>query len=220
MAGSPSSHRKLAGHLAKAANSFVLLPDYSLAPEQPFPAGVDDAVAAYKWLVHAKGYRPSQLGVAGDSAGGNIATALGLKLKELKIQLPVGIAAFSPWLDMECLGESLVANEKTEALNPPGVLHVIAKMYAGEDLKNPFANPLHGDFSGYPPLFISAGGYEALLSDSTRLADRAKRAGTDVTLEVAPEMQHVYQFMAGTAPEADKTITDVGNWFKKKFGKQ
>lgn len=218
-AGSPSSHRKLAGHLAKAAESLVLVTDYGLVPEQPFPEGLNDAVATYMWLVDVKGYEPHRIALAGDSAGGNVAVALGLKLKQLGARLPAAVAPFSPWLDMECTGESLTFNAEKEALTPPGMLNFISSMYLGQNTspKDPLANPLYGDFKGYPPLFISVGGWEALLSDSTRLADRAREAGVEVKLEVAPEMQHVYHFMVGRAPEANKTISDVGNWLRERL---
>lgn len=217
-AGSPSSHRKLAGHLAKAAGSPALVIDYRQAPEHPFPTGLEDASAAYMWLVQDKNYNPQNIGFAGDSAGGNLVTALGLKLKQEGRPLPAAVAAFSPWLDMECTGESLVTNAETEALTPPGMLGIISKMYvAVGSPKDPLANPLYGNFAGYPPMHISAGGAEALMSDATRLAERAEKAGVDVTLEIVPEMQHVYHFMAGRAPEAIKTISEVGDWFKEKL---
>ncbi|OAL44216.1 hypothetical protein IQ07DRAFT_663521 [Pyrenochaeta sp. DS3sAY3a] len=217
-AGSPSSHRKLAGHLAKAASSQALVIDYRQAPENPFPNGLEDASTTYEWLINSQGYKPQYIGIAGDSAGGNLATALGLKLMKEGKPLPAAIAAFSPWLDMESTGESMIKNADTEALAPPGMLSVIATMYIGSaSPKEPLANPLYGNFIGFPPLHISVGGHEALLNDATRLANNAKMAGVDVTLEVVPEMQHVYHFMAGRAPEATKTISEVGAWLKDKL---
>lgn len=215
-AGSPSSHRKLAGHLAKASDTYVLVTDYALVPERPFPEGLSDAVAAYKWLMESQGHESKGVGIAGDSAGGNLSTALVLKLKQEQMPLPAAVAVFSPWLDMECTGESLVFNAEKEALAPSAMLQFISKMYVGEQTsaKDPLANPLYGDYSGFPPLNISVGGFEALLSDSTRLAERAKMAGVDVTLEVSEGMQHVYHFMAGNAPEANETLNKVGAWFK------
>jgi len=218
-AGSPSSHRKLAGHLAKAAGSTALVLDYRLAPEHPFPAALEDVVSAYKWLMD-QGYKPRNIVFAGDSAGGNFATASALKVKELQLPLPAAVVAFSPWIDMEVTGESQKFNADKDALSPPGVGHVISQLYLGsESPKNPLANVLYADFSGMPPINISAGGWEVLLSDATRLAERAKAAGVETELEVSPEMQHVYHFMAGNAPEADKTIREVGSWLKTKFGK-
>ncbi|KIW81106.1 hypothetical protein Z517_04129 [Fonsecaea pedrosoi CBS 271.37] len=218
-AGSPSSHRKLAGHLAKAAKSLALVIDYRLVPENPFPAALDDAVAAYQWLL-SKGFDAKNLAVAGDSAGGNFATASVLKLKQLGIPLPAAVVAFSPWVDMETKGESQISNADKDALSPPGVANITVSLYLGDKVspKEPLANPLYADFTGMPPFHISVGGWELLMSDGVRLAHKIREANVEAHLEVAPEMQHVYHFMAGRAPEADRTISEVGEFLRSKFG--
>ncbi|KAK6385509.1 hypothetical protein LTS17_001077 [Exophiala oligosperma] len=216
-AGSPSSHRKLAGHLAKAARAHALVLDYRLVPEHPFPAALDDISLAYQWLLDTK-YKPSQIVFAGDSAGGNFAISSVLKAKQDGKPLPAAVVTFSPWVDMEVTGQSQHFNADKDVLTPPGVGPLICQMYlAGESPKNPLANALYADFEAMPPMHISVGEWELLLSDATRLADRAKAAGVDVVLEIASEMQHVYHFMAGSSPDADGTILRVGKWLQDKF---
>ncbi|OAL32579.1 hypothetical protein AYO20_07889 [Fonsecaea nubica] len=213
--GSPSSHRKLAGHLAKVASCVALLPDYRLVPEDPFPAGLEDCLSTYKWVLD-QGFKPSRIAVAGDSAGANLTAALLLKLKEQGLSFPGAAALLSPWLDMENLGESRQFNFEHDAL--AGLATASTALYCqGTSPKNPFANPLYGDFTGAPPLFVSAGGWDTLLSDALTLAEKAKAVGVDVTLHVAPEMQHDYHFMVGRAPEATETVTEIGRWIAGKL---
>jgi monoterpene epsilon-lactone hydrolase len=215
---SPSSHRKLVGHLAKAANCKALSLEYRLAPEAQFPAQIDDAVAAYKWLLE-RGYKPSNIATAGDSAGGNLATAVVLKLRELNEPLPAAIIGFSPWYDMEFQEGTIKSNNETDALVHAETLQMMREMFLGDhDIKDPLANLLLADPKGLPPMYLAAGGFETLLDSSERFAEKARKAGVSVELEISPGMQHVYVYMAGKAEEADRTIRNVGNWVKKHFG--
>ena len=214
--GSAASHRKLAGHLAKALGvvSFVL--DYRRAPEHPHPAQVEDGVAAFTGLTE-RGIAPADITTVGDSAGGNLAVAIPVALRELGRPLPGRMIAFSPWLDMENRGETLVTNAATDALVTPPLLEgMIAGVLAGGaiDPTTPLANPLYADLAGLPRLYIDAGGAEALLDNATRLADRARAAGVDVTLSVVEGMQHVFPFLAGNAPEADTEIAAIATWYR------
>lgn len=215
--GSAASHRKLAGHVAKALGVTAFVLDYRRAPEHPHPAQVEDGVAVFTALTD-RGIAPDGITTIGDSAGGNLAVAIPLALRERGLPLPGRVIAFSPWLDMENTGETLVTNVATDALVTVALLEgMIAGVLAEGtvDPRTPLANPLYADFTGFPRLYITAGGAETLLSDSRRLADRATAAGVDVTLTVAEGMQHVYPCLAGYAPEADDELGAIAAWYRR-----
>ncbi len=214
--GSASSHRKLAAHVAKAlgVTSFVL--DYRRAPEHPHPAQVEDGVAAFTALTE-RGIAPADITTIGDSAGGNLAVAIALALREQGKPLPGRVIVFSPWLDMENLGETLVTNAATDALVTVPLLEGMIAGVLGEgaiDPKTPLANPLYADFTGFPKLYVNAGSVESLADNATRLAEKAEAAGVDVTLSMAEGMQHVFPFLAGNAPEADNEIAAIAKWYR------
>jgi acetyl esterase/lipase len=213
------SHRKLAAHLAKAAGVRALLFDYRLAPECPFPAQLEDAITAYRWLLR-QGIHAEHIAMAGDSAGGNLATSIVLKLRDEHQPLPAAIVAFSPWYDLECAGETLETNASTDVLVERAELEwLVATVFPDNDApSNPLANPLYADATGLPPMFLTAGGDEALRADAERFAEKAAAASVDVTIEIAPGMQHVHLWMAGRAPEADNTIANVATWLRPKLG--
>ena len=214
--GSASSHRKLAAHVAKALGVTAFVLDYRRAPEHPHPAQVEDGVAAFTALTE-RGIAPADITTIGDSAGGNLAVAIPLALREQGKPLPGCVIAFSPWLDMENAGETLVSNAATEALVTVPLLEgMIAGVLAeGKiDPKTPLANPLYADFTGFPRLYLNAGAAEALADNATRLAEKAEAAGVDVTLSVAEDMQHVFPILAGTAPEADDEIAAIAKWYR------
>jgi monoterpene epsilon-lactone hydrolase len=213
--GSASSHRKLAGHVAKALGVSAFVLDYRLAPEHPHPAQVEDGVAVFTALVE-RGIDPAEITTIGDSSGGNLALALPLALREQGKVLPGRVIAFSPWLDMENKGQTLITNEATDALVTVPLLAGMIAGVLGESVKPtaPLANPLYADFTGFPRLYINAGGDEALLDNATRVADLATAAGVDVTLSVVDGMQHVFPFMAGNAPEADDEIARIAAWYR------
>ncbi|KAH0844334.1 hypothetical protein AYO21_00807 [Fonsecaea monophora] len=218
-AGSPSSHRKLVGHLAKRAGCYGLVTDYALVPECPLPANRLDGLATWNWLTGEKGFAPNQIALGGDSAGGNVATGVALALKEQHQPLPAAVVAFSPWIDMENLGESLKSNADMDFLSPPGMADMAVAMYLGGTTspKDPFANPLYADFTGMPPMNISAGGAETLRDDAVRLAEHVKKAGVETELEIVPNGQHVYHFAVGREPEATRTVEKVGDWLHAKL---
>lgn len=211
--GSASSHRKLAGHVAKAAGwtSFVL--DYRRAPEHPHPAQVEDGVAVVKALLD-RGIRPEHIATIGDSAGGNLAVAIPLALREQGLPLPGHVIAFSPWLDMENKLESLVTNDPTDALITVPLLEgMVAGVLGGVTSPTaPLANPLYADFVGYPPLYINAGSAESLVDNAKLLAETATAAGVNVTLHIAEGQQHVYPFLAGRDTEVDAELSTIGKW--------
>jgi epsilon-lactone hydrolase len=217
--GSIATHRKLAGHLAKAVGARALVLDYRLAPEHPFPAQLEDAVTAYRWLL-GQGIEPGHIVTTGDSAGGNLAISTVLKLRDDGDPLPAAILPMSPWLDMEHLGKTLESNAHTDALVSRPVLEGMAGMFLGEsgDPTHPLANPLYADPTGLPPMYSCAGGHETLQDNAERFHEKARTAGVDATLEIVPEMQHVYTFSAGRAPEADATIAAMAAWVRPRLG--
>lgn len=217
--GSRHSHRKLAGHLARAVGARVLVLEYRLAPEHPHPAQLEDSVRAHGWLLE-QGIRPEHVATAGDSAGGNLAVSTPLRLAALGRPLPAAVLALSPWLDMELTGETIESNDATDALVKRPVLEAMRGMFLGEvgSPTDPFANPLLGDLTAFPPLYICAGGHETLLADSRRLAGLAEKAGVDVALDVVDEQQHVFPFNAGRAPEADDALRRAAAWLRPRLG--
>ncbi|NHP17239.1 alpha/beta hydrolase [Rhodococcus sp. IC4_135] len=217
--GSSASHRKLAAHLAKAAGTRAIVPDYRLAPENPFPAQIEDLITVHRWL-RDQGYAPGSTAVAGDSAGGNLSISTVLQLRELGEPLPAAIVAFSPWLDMEVSGETMKTNADSDALISPEVSGMMAGMYLGETgPTTALANPLYADLTGLPPLFASVGDAETLLDNAQRIVEQAREAGVEATLEEQPGQQHVYVFMAGRSKEADETINNAGEWLKARLSR-
>jgi hypothetical protein len=217
--GSADGRRKLGGHLARHFRATVVVIDYRLAPEHPFPAAIDDSVAVYRAL-RAEQPRGRRIVMAGDSAGGNLAIATALKLRDLGEQSPDGVIAFSPWLDMENSGESLETNSATDYLVNRGTVENMAAIYlagtsylAGASPLDPLANPLKADLAGFPPVYVNAGSVEALLSDTTRFADAARAAGVDVTESIVEGMQHVFPVLAGRAPVVDDEIARIATWY-------
>ena len=212
--GSADSRRKLGGHLARHLRASVVIMEYRLAPEHPFPAAIEDSVAVYRTL-RAEQAGERRILIAGDSAGGNLAIATALKLRDLGEPSPAGIIAFSPWLDMESLGETIETNSGTDRLVNRGTLENMAAMYlAGASPTDPLANPLKADLTGLPPVYVNAGSSEALLSDTTRFAEAAKRSGVDVTVSIVEGMQHVFPCLAGRAEIVDDEIAKIAIWYR------
>ncbi len=218
IAGSINCHRKLAAHLAKATGCRALVPSYRLAPENSFPAQLDDTFGIYQWLLN-EGFDPSHVATMGDSAGGNLAISICLRAQAQNLPFPAAIIGISPWLDMEVKGWTLDTNKDRSAVGSrESYQQIVGMLLKGHDPTDPFANPLYADLTGFPPIYLSAGTEEALLDNPQRLAESAKKARVDVTLKIAEGMQHVYEFMAGRAPEADEAIADIAVWLRPKIG--
>jgi epsilon-lactone hydrolase len=217
--GSMYTHRKLYGHVAKAIGCRALIPHYRRAPEHVHPAQVEDAVAAYGWLLE-RGISANHIAFTGDSAGGALAVTALLRARERGLPLPAASMPLSPWVDMEVSAEPLLSNNGRDVLFRKELVEGLVSTFLGEggNRRDPYANPLYGDLAGLPPVYIQVGGDEALLDDSRRLAERARKAGLDVRLDIFPELQHTFHFSAGRAPEADEAIRRLAEWVRPKVG--
>lgn len=214
--GSSSSHRKMAGHLARECEARAFVADFRLAPEHPFPAAVEDAVSVYRGLL-AEGIDASDIVPVGDSAGASVALAMVLRLRELRVALPTNVVAISPWLDMENGGSTIETNDATDFLITRQGLQANIERYLGEDgdPKDPLANPLYADLRGFPRLYVCASKAESLYDDAVRLVAIAERDGVEVTTSFPGGMQHVYPMLAGRHPRADEEIRAIAAWLRK-----
>ncbi|MFX1502865.1 MAG: alpha/beta hydrolase [Promethearchaeota archaeon] len=212
--GNLRSHRIIPYHISRATNLRCLNIEYRLAPENPFPAALEDAIESYKWLI-SQGFDPKKIVIGGESAGGGLAIATLLKLKELKISLPAAGVLMSPWADLTGSGESIIRNQKYEPLIKDGLVNM-AKLYAQKEaLNNPLISPVFADLKGLPPLLIQAGGIEALVDDSKKLAERAKIDGVEVKLEVYRNMTHVFQNFGEELSESKKAYESINEFIQK-----
>lgn len=213
--GSPATHRYLMQSVGRAGGARVLGVDYRLAPEAPFPAALDDAVAVWKWLL-AEGFEPRSCIIAGDSAGGGLALATLIRLREEGVFLPAGAVCLSPWTDLSASGDSLVTKADEDPMVTGEMLELMARTYlAGEDPLHPLASPLFADLAGLPPLLIQVGSAEILLDDALRLAERARRADVDVTLETWNDMIHVFQAFP-SLPETERAVASIGEFVRRR----
>lgn len=217
--GSPLTHRRLCEDIARAGGCAVLNLDYRLAPEHPFPAAVDDAIEALKF-VQANGPEgagtPQSTFVAGDSAGGGLVLATLLAARDQGLDQPAAAVSISAWTDLTNSGESItaLADDDPQKSSVP-MLQNLARQYLGEaEAENPLASPLYADYAGLPPLLLQVGGAEMLLSDTTRAAERARAAGVDVIEEVWDDMFHVWHQYAPMLPEGRQAIARIGEFIK------
>ena len=216
--GSMYTHRKIFGHIAKAIGCKALILHYRRAPENPHPAQVEDSVTAYNWLL-GEGYKAEHICTTGDSAGGALCTSVLLGIRDKGLPMPAAALPMSPWYDPEGTGDSLKTNAEKDCLVQKDVLEGMAGMFlGGASSKDPLANLLCADLAGLPPIYIQVGGDETLLDDSLRFEQLAKDAGVDIKCDVYPEMQHVFHFMVGKAPEADDAVQKMADWVKPKLG--
>ena len=213
--GSRSTHRELAARIARDAAARVLLLEYRLAPEHPFPAAVDDATAAYRWL-RKQGIAASSIAIAGDSAGGGLTLATLLALRDAGDALPACAVCLSPWTDLEGTGASAQPGGADDPMVTVAALRDMGRAYAGDALRNPLAAPLYGSFKGLPPLLVQVGTREILLDDSTRVADKARAAGVTVRLEIEEGAPHVWQAMPHV-PEAIEAVKRIGAFVRERI---
>jgi len=208
--GSPAIYRHFTWRIATAVRARVVAVDYRLAPEHPFPAALDDVQAAYRWLL-ASMADPRRTAVMGDSAGGGLALALLLRLRDEGFDLPAAAIALSPWTDLALTGASLSLNAKSDPMLNAAEARLFAECYlAGVDPRNPYASPLYGNAAGLPPTLIQVGSDEILHDDAVRMAENLRAGGCRVEIEVWPRMTHGWHLFAPVLPEARKAIANIG----------
>lgn len=215
VSGSIASHRHMVAEAGRQAGIRTLALDYRLAPEDPFPAGLEDAVAGYRFLLDL-GIAPGRIAVGGDSAGGGLTLALLVSLREEGLPLPGCAWVVSPWVDLEQLGESMASLAAVDPMIQGPYLGEIARAYLnGADPRTPLAAPLHAELRGLPPLLIQVGAAEVLLDDSVRLAARAGAADVAVTLEVWPEMIHVWHLFHPALAAGRRALAGAGRFLRE-----
>jgi len=218
VSGSIASHRSMVSHLGAAAGIRTLALDYRRAPEAPFPAACEDALAGYRFLL-SRGYTPDRIVVAGDSAGGGLAMATLMTLRDAGEKLPAGGFCISPWIDLLNSGESMAGKSAIDPMIQRDYLAETAAEYLnGADAREPRASPLYGSLAGLPPLLVQVGTAETLLDDSTRLAALAAAADVRVTLSVFPEMIHVWHLFHANLSPARAAIAEAGAWMRGVLG--
>lgn len=214
--GSVNTHRELVARIARAAGIRALAIDYRLAPEHPFPAAVEDATAAYRWLLE-QGFAPSRLAIAGDSAGGGLTVATLVNARDQGLPMPAAAVLLSPWVDLEGLGASMTERAALDPIVQREPLLEMAALYLGGAApRTPLAAPLYADLRGLPPMLIQVGTWETLYDDAVRLAERAHEAGVEVALEPWEEMIHVWQLFAA-APEAREASERIGGFLRERL---
>jgi acetyl esterase/lipase len=217
VAGWPGLYRDLTWRLAALCRARVLCIDYRLAPEHPFPAALDDAVAAYRWLL-TQGADPHCIALMGDSAGGGLVFSTMLRLRDEGVGLPAAAVVVSPWTDLALTGESLRLNAAIDPLIPIELAPRVVDLFlAGADPRNPYASPLYGDPTGLPPTLILVGGDDVLRDDAVRIADKMRAAGCHVEIEVWQHMWHVWHMLMRVMPEAKAAITHIANFMQDKL---
>jgi monoterpene epsilon-lactone hydrolase len=216
--GSVETHRDLMTRLAAETSMRVLGLNYRLAPMHPFPAAVEDASATYRWMLRI-GLEPHRIAIGGDSAGAGLALATIIAIRDEGLPVPGAIVCLSPWVDLALTGGSMESKAQQDPIVSREMLSGWGRLYLGErDPATPLASPLYADLHQLPPMLIQVGSAEVLLDDSTRLAERATAGGVDTTLEVWPEMLHVWQTFAPILPEARQAIERIGKFVRKHVG--
>ncbi len=216
-AGSLKTHGTLVAQIAKSFKGRVLAIDYRLGPENKYPAAIDDAVAAYRFVLD-QGIKPSHIAIAGDSAGGGLTVATLLALRDKKIPLPAAAWPISPWVDLEVRGSTVKTKAESDLIVDADGLNNYAKAYAGARRGEPLASPVNANLAGLPPLLIHVGSAEVLLDDSIRLAQKAGAADVDVKLEIWPHMPHVWHIFAPMLSEGRDAIAGATTWLNARLG--
>ena len=214
--GSINTHRRLAYDISAASGARVLVIEYRLAPEHPFPAAIEDAATAWRWLLQ-QGFAPSRLAIAGDSAGGGLTLATLVNLRDRKLGLPACAVAISPWVDLEGVGTSITARAAQDPMvQKDGLLWMAGLYLNGKDAKTPLAAPLHAELKGLPPILVQVGTAETLLDDATRIAEKLHAAGVDVRLAIWPNMLHVFPLFAPILSEGRDGCLEIGGFIRSK----
>jgi len=214
VSGSCSVHRGFVSKFAHFTQVANLVFEYRLAPENKYPAAVDDSVKVYQWLLSV-GYKPENIVIAGESAGGGLCLATLLALKDRKIQMPAAAVAISPWTDLTCSGDSYKTKNRYSPA-PFNSWHVFSKHYCGNTpAGTPFISPLFGDLKGLPPLFINSGVNDELFNDGEKFSQKAREAGVDVTFVAGTGMVHCYPLLAPMFPEAAEAMNEIVEFIRQ-----
>ncbi len=215
--GSPKTHREFARRLSAASQAQVLMIDYRLAPETPFPAPVEDSISAYRWLM-SEGYAPERIAIAGDSAGGGLTVATLVSIREQGLPMPACGVCLSPWVDMEGIGDSMTSRADRDPMVQKEGLVAMAGVYlADADPRSPLAAPMYADLGGLPPLLIQVGASETLFDDAVRLDEKARGAGVETTFEEWDNMIHVWHIFAPMLDEGQKAIERMAEFMREKW---
>ena len=215
--GSINTYRILEASISKPSKSLVILPEYKLAPEYPFPSAINDALKVYRWILK-QGIKSSNIIISGDSAGGGLAVATVMSLRDNGEPLPAGIICISPWVDLCCKGNSHVTKAKVDPALTLSYVRECILHYAGqEDLKNPFLSPIYGDFHNLPPMLIQVGSEEILLDDSIVLAKKARSANVDVNFKIWNGMWHEWHMFGNFIPESRQALEEIGSFTRNIF---
>ena len=215
--GSPGTHADLTSRMSHFCGMKLLVINYRLAPENPYPAAVEDATSAYRWLIK-QGYKPNNIVIGGDSAGGGLTMATLINLRDQGDTLPAAGVCLSPWADLCCEGDSHTTLDDVDPFLSSHWLKEMAKLYVQqEDARNPLISPLFGNFKGLPPILIQVGSDEVLLDDSVRLEKRLLEDGVDVSFKIYQDMWHVWQLFAAIVPEAKEGLLEIAGFVDAKI---
>lgn len=210
--GSYNTHRALIGRIARATGCKTLAVNYRKAPENPYPAAVQDVLKVYKQML-ADGYE--NIFIMGDSAGGGLALALLQLIRKHRLAKAAGLVLLSPWTDLTLSGDSVHGKKDIDPMVSPDLLEIFSKRYVGDaDRKDPLISPYYADVKGFPPTLIQVGGNETLFDDATRMAQKLNKAGVNVKFDIFENMMHVWHFFGGIMPEANKAIDEIGEFVK------
>ena len=217
---SPETHRRFAGHIAKACRAEVYIPKYSLAPEFPFPAALNECVRFTRHFCNPRRFSVSQIVLSGDSAGGGLALSTALKMRDERANLPACLALLCPWLDLTLSSPSIGQNRERAIILKKDKLEALANLYLDGkiDRADPLASPVYGDLRGLPPIYLQGAEHDLLVGDAALLQRNAREVGAALRYDLFPQMPHSFQFFAGTIPEADAAISEIGRYLDSQLG--
>lgn len=217
---SPETHSRLAGHLANACRAAVYLPEYSLAPEHPYPCALEECARFTRCFTESTEFKGAAVALAGDSAGGGLALSAAMKMRDEGQALPACLVLLCPWLDLTLRGKSIELNRERALFLSRRKLEAFASLYVNDadQLSNPYVSPLNGSLRGLPPIYLQGAEYDLLVGDSTRLQGKAALEEAPLRFDVFPLMPHSFQFFAGAIPEADAAIRQVGYYLDQTIG--
>ena len=219
---SPETHRRFAGHIAKACRAEVYVPKYSLAPEFPYPAALDECVRFTRHFCNPRRFSLSQIVLAGDSAGGGLALSTAMKMRDEGANLPACLVLLCPWLDLTLSSPSISQNRERAIILKQYKLEAVSNLYLDGkvDRADPLVSPVFGDLRGLPPIYLQGAEHDLLVGDAALLQRNAREAGAALRYELFPQMAHSFQFFAGTIPEADAAISEIGRFLDMQLGKR